>query len=295
MLKIVLSGRGLALTVQLFGRAAGGCGLCAETLALLALGILALEESLAGNLVRLGRGEGIYGNGACFLRFVVVEIDLDLTVLELSARKSDIDLLTVSFLLSNLEILLLGEEHGHMAGDAVLIAEIDAVCDRARHEAAICQIHLTVVLLDDLEFDLVVEELEVRPGRLFLDIGVLILVGHSKTPFISHVLDYIIGKHQFMDRDSKLVLDVMPDVFPKCPDRVAVEFRIDTFIIVYADISEFIPNPFCGDFLCIRSVRIRDDVAVVEIDDFAFSEVFGCAGIRAEPFSKSAVALVDET
>ena len=83
-----------------------------------------------------------------------------------------------------------------MAGDAVLIAEIDAVCDRARHEAAICQIHLTVVLLDDLEFDLVVEELEVRPGRLFLDIGVLILVGHSKTPFISHVLDYIIGKHQ---------------------------------------------------------------------------------------------------
>ena len=148
MLKIVLSGRGLALTVQLFGRAAGGCGLCAETLALLALGILALEESLAGGLVRLGRGEGIYGNGACFLRFVVVEIDLDLTVLELSARKSDIDLLTVSFLLSNLEILLLGEEHGHMAGDAVLIAEIDAVCDRARHEAAICQIHLTVVLLD---------------------------------------------------------------------------------------------------------------------------------------------------
>ena len=66
-----------------------------------------------------------------------------------------------------------------------------------------------------------------------------------------------------MDRDSKLVLDVMPDVFPKCPDRVAVEFRIDTFIIVYADISEFIPNPFCGDFLCIRSVRIRDDVAVM--------------------------------
>ena len=61
MLKIVLSGRGLALTVQLFGRAAGGCGLCAETLALLALGILALEESLAGGLVRLGRGEGIYG------------------------------------------------------------------------------------------------------------------------------------------------------------------------------------------------------------------------------------------
>lgn len=96
MLKIVLSGRGLALTVQLFGRAAGGCGLCAETLALLALGILALEESLAGGLVRLGRGEGIYGNGACFLRFVVVEIDLDLTVLELSARKSDIDLLTVN-------------------------------------------------------------------------------------------------------------------------------------------------------------------------------------------------------
>ena len=166
MLKIVLSGRGLALTVQLFGRAAGGCGLCAETLALLALGILALEESIAGGLVRLGRGEGIYGNGACFLRFVVVEIDLDLTVLELSARKSDIDLLTVSFLLSSLEILLLGEEHGHMAGDAVLIAEIDAVCDRTRHEAAICQIHLTVVLLDDLEFDLVVEELEVRPGRL---------------------------------------------------------------------------------------------------------------------------------
>ena len=193
------------------------------------------------------------------------------------------------------EILLLGEEHGHMAGDAVLIAEIDAVCDRTRHEAAICQIHLTVVLLDDLEFDLIIEELEVRPGRLFLDIGVLILVGHSKTPFISHVLVYIIGKHQFMDRDSKLVLDVMPDVFPKCPDRVAVEFRIDTFIIVYADISEFIPNPFCGDFLCIRSVCIRDDVAVVEIDDFAFSEVFGCAGIRAEPFSKSAVALVDET
>lgn len=38
MLKIVLSGRGLALTVQLFGRAAGGCGLCAETLALLAVG-----------------------------------------------------------------------------------------------------------------------------------------------------------------------------------------------------------------------------------------------------------------
>ena len=182
-----------------------------------------------------------------------------------------------------------------MAGDAVLIAEIDAVCDRTRHEAAICQIHLTIVLFDGLEFDLVVEELEVRPGRLFLDIGVLILVGHSKTPFISHVLDYIIGKHQFMDRDSKLVLDVMPDVFPKCPDRVAVEFRIDTFIIVYADISEFIPNPFCGDFLCIRSVRIRDDVAVIEIDDFAFSEVFGCAGIRAEPFSKSAVALVDET
>lgn len=144
MLKIVLSGRGLALTVQLFGRAAGGCGLCAETLALLALGILALEESIAGGLVRLGRGEGIYGNGACFLRFVVVEIDLDLTVLELSARKSDIDLLTVSFLLSSLEILLLGEEHGHMAGDAVLIAEIDAVCDRTRHEAAICQIHLTV-------------------------------------------------------------------------------------------------------------------------------------------------------
>lgn len=102
MLKIVLSGRGLALTVQLFGRAAGGCGLCAETLALLALGILALEESIAGGLVRLGRGEGIYGNGACFLRFVVVEIDLDLTVLELSARKSDIDLLTVSFLLSSL-------------------------------------------------------------------------------------------------------------------------------------------------------------------------------------------------
>lgn len=31
MLKIVLSGRGLGLTVQLFGRAAGGCGLCAET------------------------------------------------------------------------------------------------------------------------------------------------------------------------------------------------------------------------------------------------------------------------
>ena len=116
------------------------------------------------------------------------------------------------------EILLLGEEHGHMAGDAVLIAEIDAVCDRTRHEAAICQIHLTIVLFDGLEFDLVVEELEVRPGRLFLDIGVLILVGHSKTPFISHVLDYIIGKHQFMDRDSKLVLDVMPDVFPKCPD-----------------------------------------------------------------------------
>lgn len=57
MLKIVLSGRGLALTVQLFGRAAGGCGLCAETLALLALGILALEESIAGGLVRLGRGE----------------------------------------------------------------------------------------------------------------------------------------------------------------------------------------------------------------------------------------------
>lgn len=73
MLKIVLSGRGLALTVQLFGRAAGGCGLCAETLALLALGILALEESIAGGLVRLGRGEGIYGNGACFLRFVVVD------------------------------------------------------------------------------------------------------------------------------------------------------------------------------------------------------------------------------
>lgn len=172
MLKIILSGRGLALTVQLFGRTASGCGLRAETLALLALGILALEESLAGGLVRLGGGEGIYGNGVCFLRFVVVEIDLDLTVLELSARKSDIDLLTVSFLLSSLEILLLGEEHGHMAGDAVLIAEIDAVCDRTRHEAAICQIHLTIVLLDGLEFDLVVEELEVRPGRLFLDIGV---------------------------------------------------------------------------------------------------------------------------
>ena len=98
-----------------------------------------------------------------------------------------------------------------------------------------------------------------------------------------------------MDRDSKLVLDVMPDVFSKCPDRVAVEFRIDTFIIVYADISEFIPNPFCGDFLRIRSVRIRDDVAVVEIDDFAFSEVFGRTGIWAEPFSKSAVALIYET
>ena len=51
MLKIVLSGRGLGLTVQLFGRAAGGCGLCAETLALLALGILALEESLAGGTI----------------------------------------------------------------------------------------------------------------------------------------------------------------------------------------------------------------------------------------------------
>lgn len=75
MLKIVLSGRGLALTVQLFGRAAGGCGLCAETLALLALGILALEESLTGGLVRLGRGERVYLNSMGFLRFVVVEID----------------------------------------------------------------------------------------------------------------------------------------------------------------------------------------------------------------------------
>lgn len=107
MLKIVLSGRGLTLTVQLFGRAAGGCGLCAETLALLTLGILALEESIAGDLVRLGGGEGVYLNGMGFLRFVVVEINLDLAVLELSARKSDIDLLTVSFLLSSLEILLL--------------------------------------------------------------------------------------------------------------------------------------------------------------------------------------------
>lgn len=53
MLKIVLGGRGLALTVKLLGRTAGGCGLCAETLALLALGILALEEGLAGGLVRL--------------------------------------------------------------------------------------------------------------------------------------------------------------------------------------------------------------------------------------------------
>ena len=48
-------------------------------------------------------------------------------------------------------------------------------------------------------------------------------------------------------------------------------------------------------FAIITITYIRDDVAVVEIDDFAFSEVFGCAGIRAEPFSKSAVALVDET
>ena len=108
MLKIVLGGRDLALSVQLFGRTAGGCGLCAETLALLALGILALEESLAGGLVRLGGGEGIYGNGVCFLRFVVVEINLDLAVLELSARKPDIDLLTVCLLLCSLEILLLG-------------------------------------------------------------------------------------------------------------------------------------------------------------------------------------------
>lgn len=97
-----------------------------------------------------------------------------------------------------------------------------------------------------------------------------------------------------MDRDPKLVLDVMPDILPKCPDRVAVEFRIDTFIIVYADISELVPNLCCGDFLRILSVRVRDDVAVVEIDDFTFSEVFGCTGIRTEPFSKSAVALVDE-
>lgn len=52
MLKIVLGGRGLALTVKLLGRTAGGCGFCAEALALLALGILALEEGLAGGLVR---------------------------------------------------------------------------------------------------------------------------------------------------------------------------------------------------------------------------------------------------
>lgn len=107
MLKIILGGRSLALTVQLLGRIAGGCGLCTETLALFALGIFALEESLAGGLVRLGGGEGVYLNGVGFLRFVVVEIDLDLTVLELSARKPDVDLLAVSFLLSSLEILLL--------------------------------------------------------------------------------------------------------------------------------------------------------------------------------------------
>ena len=86
MLKIVLGGRNLALTVQLLGRIAGRCGFCTETLALFALGILALEESLAGGLVRLGRGEGVYLNGMGFLRFVVVEIDLELAVLELSAR-----------------------------------------------------------------------------------------------------------------------------------------------------------------------------------------------------------------
>lgn len=53
MLKIVLDGRGLTLTVQLLGRIAGRCGFCTETLALLTLGILALEESIAGDLVRL--------------------------------------------------------------------------------------------------------------------------------------------------------------------------------------------------------------------------------------------------
>jgi len=50
MLKIVLSGRGLALTVQLFGRVAGRCGLCAETLALLALGILACIRCAASRV-----------------------------------------------------------------------------------------------------------------------------------------------------------------------------------------------------------------------------------------------------
>ena len=59
MLKIVLGGRDLALTVQLLGRITGRCGFCTETLALFALGILALEESLAGGLVRLGRGDNV--------------------------------------------------------------------------------------------------------------------------------------------------------------------------------------------------------------------------------------------
>ena len=61
------------------GAASFSRGLSARFLAfaLLALGILALEESLAGGLVRLGRGEGVYLNGMGFLRFVVVEIDLD--------------------------------------------------------------------------------------------------------------------------------------------------------------------------------------------------------------------------
>lgn len=45
MLKIVLDGRGLTLTVQLLGRIAGRCGFCTETFALLTLGILALEEA----------------------------------------------------------------------------------------------------------------------------------------------------------------------------------------------------------------------------------------------------------
>ena len=63
MLKIVLDGRGLTLTVQLLGRIAGRCGFCTETLALLTLGILALEESIAGDLVRLGGSEGVYLNG----------------------------------------------------------------------------------------------------------------------------------------------------------------------------------------------------------------------------------------
>ena len=61
MLKILLAGRSLALTVKLLGRTAGGRGLCTEALAMLALGILGSKKASRAALFALDAAKGFTG------------------------------------------------------------------------------------------------------------------------------------------------------------------------------------------------------------------------------------------